>query len=189
MPKGLESLLLMLYCVIAIGIIAVILSFVIAVKRRSSTDQDAPASFPYERINWLFTKAERSFLGVLDGVIGPDYRVFGKVRVADIIRVNKGLSRSETQSAKNQILSKHFDFVICRVSNLSVSLVIELDDSTHKQAARKSRDAFIEQATQAAGIPLLRVPCQATYSPQELTELLSPHLSEFGETILAARGD
>lgn len=37
----------------------------------------------YAPAKTLFTPAERSFLGVLDEAVGNDYRVFGKVRVAD----------------------------------------------------------------------------------------------------------
>ena len=43
-------------------------------------------TFPYEKIERLFTPAERSFLGVLEEVIGKEYVILGKVRLADIIR-------------------------------------------------------------------------------------------------------
>lgn len=48
-------------------------------------------TLPYERIERLFTPAERSFLGVLEQIFGSDYRILGNLRLADIIRTRKGL--------------------------------------------------------------------------------------------------
>lgn len=93
MPPILESLLPFITILIAVvfilGIVAVILS-----GKKSHT-----ANLPYEKVTHLFTPAERSFLGVLDHVIDSDYRVFGKVRCADVLRVLKGLPRSDWQQA------------------------------------------------------------------------------------------
>ena len=50
-----------------------------------------PVSLPYRRAGPLFTPAERSFLGVLDQVLGAEHRAFGKVRVADLVTVATGL--------------------------------------------------------------------------------------------------
>ena len=132
--------------------------------------------YPYKAILHLFTPAERSFLGVIDQVIDSEYRVFGKVRAADVMSVTKGMSRSEWQKAFNRIQSKHFDFVICRASDSSIHLLIELDDRSHKKTSRMERDDFIERATDAAGIPLLRIPCQRSYSMNEISALISAHL-------------
>ena len=71
-----------------------------------------------------------------------------------------------------------FDFVICRASDTSIQLVIELDDRSHKNAQRAIRDEFLEKAAAAAGLPLLRIPCQRSYSIETLTSLITAHLSE-----------
>ena len=41
----------------------------------------------------FFTDAERSFLGVLDAISDNDWRILGKVRVADVITPQKGLDK------------------------------------------------------------------------------------------------
>src|SRR2546425_1147089 len=74
----------------------------------------------YDRIGKLFSDAERSFLGVLEQVVGSQYRVFGKIRLADIIRPRKTLSKSAWATAKNRIDRKHVDFAICDPRTLQV---------------------------------------------------------------------
>ena len=158
MTQLLEQLLPLIGVLIVVAIILGVLKALLAGKKPGEIH------YPYEAIPNLFTPAERSFLGVLDQVIASDYRIFGKVRAADVMRVKKGMSQSEWQKAFNRIQSKHFDFVICRDSDSMILLLIELDDKSHKKTQRIDRDNFVEKATEAAGIPLLRIPCQRSYS-------------------------
>ncbi len=132
----------------------------------------ADEPLPYESLGVLFSPAERSFLGVLDQVVGDSYRVFGKVRLADVIKTKSGLTGSERQKAWNQIQSKHLDFIVCDPSDLSIQFAIELDDSSHNQQKRQSRDAFIEQALVAAEIPLFRFPAKKAYTLEEIRSVL-----------------
>lgn len=161
-----------------LGILAGVAIFFGPLKAIFERKKQAGAQFPYQAIPSLFTPAERSFLGVLDQSLGPQYRVFGKVRVADVMEVTKGTSRSERQKAFNRIQSKHFDFVICRASDTSIVLLIELDDKSHNNPKRMKRDEFLERATEAAGIPLLRIPCRRSYSIPEVSSLIASQLSE-----------
>ncbi len=123
---------------------------------------------PYQRKQSLFTNAERSFLGVLDQAIDDHLRIFGKVRVADVLSVRSAGDPKRWQQAFNRINAKHFDFVLCRASDLSPVAVIELDDQSHKQDSRKSRDDFLEKACQVADLPLIRIPAKRNYTVAEL---------------------
>ncbi|MCP5541844.1 MAG: DUF2726 domain-containing protein [Akkermansiaceae bacterium] len=172
MPQILEQLLPLIGILIVVAIAFGVLKALLTGKTTRV------ANLPYESIPCLFTPAERSFLGVLDQVIESEYRVFGKVRAADVMSVTKGMNRSEWQKAFNRIQSKHFDFVICRASDSSIVLLVELDDKSHKKSHRRERDDFVEKATEAAGIPLLRIPCQRTYSAHNLSTLIATRLSE-----------
>lgn len=118
-------------------------------------------SFSYKRQPALFSPAERSFLGVLEQVLGSEYRVFGKVRIADLIKPENGSGR---QTALNRIVGKHVDFVVCNATDLSIIGVIELDDKSHNRASRQKRDAYVDRAFASAGIPITRFPARATYS-------------------------
>lgn len=123
-----------------------------------------PVGYPYLPVSALFSAAERSFLGVLDQAVGPGYRVFGKVRVADVAMARPGLGRSAGQGALNRIAYKHFDFVVCRSSDLSIVCAVELNDASHSSRRSRSRDDFLLKVCQAVGIPLLTVPARQAYS-------------------------
>ena len=131
-----------------------------------------------ERIGWyqqkdrLFTAAERSFLGVLDMAAAGTYRVFGKVRVADVLATAKGLDNSTRASLFNRIRAKHFDFVLCDPKTLDVKAVVELNDKSHESKHRKARDEFLRDACQDAGLPLREVQAQRSYSVEALRQML-----------------
>lgn len=124
--------------------------------------------YPYQPAKTLFSAAERSFLGVLDQAVGSEHRVFGKVRVADVAIVKPGLGNSARQSALNRVAYKHFDFVVCRASDLVVVCAVELNDKTHSSRRAQSRDDLLLKVCRAIGLPLLNVPARQAYSSQEI---------------------
>ncbi|MBB6184378.1 DUF2726 domain-containing protein [Oleiagrimonas soli] len=125
---------------------------------------------PYRARKQLFSAAERSFLGVLDTAVGPEYRVFGKVRIADIATVRSGLGASARRAALNRIAFKHVDFVVCRADDLSVVCAVELDDASHRGARARRRDAFVADVCRVIGLPLLQVPARSGYAMHALRE-------------------
>jgi len=130
-------------------------------KKKAGKD---PVDFPYQSKEVLCSPAERSFLGALDQIVGKKYRIFAKVRLADIIDVKKGLSASVRQSAFNRIAGKHVDFIVCHANDLSIVGAVELDDKTHRGRGRQERDQFLDKALEIAGVPLLRIKARSTYS-------------------------
>lgn len=150
---------------VLILVLAVVVAAVVLLKARSKSE---PAEYPYQKADSLFSPAERSFLGVLEGTVGDKTKVFGKVRLADIVSPISGLSRSEWQKAFNRIGSKHIDFALCKKDDLSPICVIELDDSSHSKSRRQTRDDFLEKTLNAASIPIIRFPARASYNLQEV---------------------
>jgi hypothetical protein len=130
----------------------------------------SPDSYPYVKIPTLFTPAERSLLGVLEQAVGADFRIFGKVRVADVVSVCAMSNRSAYQTAFNRINAKHFDFILCNKSDLSVVSAIELNDRSHEQTNRRERDKFLEAVCKAAALPFIRLQARGSYSVVELRE-------------------
>src|SRR6266704_6880928 len=122
----------------------ILLILIIAVVIKSFLRGSGARNYSYERRDRLFSPAERSFLGVLEQIFGKEYRIIGKVRIADIIRPRKGLSASARTSALNRITSKHVDFALCDLRTLQVVGVIELDDSSHSEDRRQRRDKFVD---------------------------------------------
>lgn len=123
----------------------------------------------YRKRGALFTTAERSFLGVLDQAVSEKFRIFGKVRVADIITPAKGLDRKNWQSAFNRISSKHFDYVLCSKESLEVIAVIELDDKSHTSKKAIKRDKLIESACKSADIKLIRFKAKRNYRVHDVS--------------------
>jgi very-short-patch-repair endonuclease len=121
---------------------------------------------PYARAP-LFSEAEKQFFGVLLEAVGDRFLVLAKVRLADLVRV-RGLSGQEYLAASNRIQRKHVDFVLCDRRSLEAACVVELDDRSHEQKERRERDAFVDGALDAAGIPVLRVPCRRAYAAADL---------------------
>jgi hypothetical protein len=151
-------------------VVAVVVLFALAIAFTKKTDaKDALPGYPYERIPALFTPAERSFLGVLDLAAGKDFRVFGKVRVADVLSPRANRNKSVWQTAFNKINRKHFDFVLCAPGDLNVLCAIELDDKSHQKKERQERDDFLENACHNAGLPLISFQAQHAYSPTEIS--------------------
>jgi len=142
--------------------------FVVLVALKGKSGGSRIIGFPYQLGKPLFSAAERSFLGVLDQAVSPEHRVFGKVRVADVAAVKSGLGNSARQGALNRIAAKHFDFVVCRSSDLSVVCAVELNDKSHASRKAQSRDALLANVCRAIGLPLLTVPAKAAYSPQDV---------------------
>jgi hypothetical protein len=131
-----------------------------------------PPDFPYEQQRTLMSPAERSFYGVLCKAVEGNAVVFAKVRVGDVIKTKSGLTASERQSAFNRISAKHFDFVLCRPSDLSIFATIELDDKSHGSAKRVDRDKFLEGACQSANLRLHRFKASKSYVVADIQQTL-----------------
>ena len=148
-------------------LVLVVVVVLLAVVGRQQTGK---VGFPYQPAKSLFSAAERSFLGVLDQAVGPEHRVFAKVRVADLASVKPGLGQSARQGALNRIAAKHFDFVVCRATDLAVVCAVELDDRSHGSKRAKARDEFVATVCSTIGLPLVHVPAKASYVVSEIRD-------------------
>ena len=142
-------------------LLLLLLAFYIARRFKQKDVAEAPV---YRQRGGLFSPAERSFFGVLNQAVGADYRVFGKVRVGDVLAPEEGLNTSERLRALNRINRMHFDFVVCAADDLSILCAIELDDKSHQQKRRQQRDEFLSAICQTAGLALISFPAQHAYS-------------------------
>lgn len=161
------------------GLVGIVMLVAIAflIKTRLQQPGGALESAGYRKQAALFSPAERSFLGALTQAVGEDARILAKVRVADVVTPQKGLSRSDRQRAFNRIAGKHFDYVLCRNDDLAVVCAIELHDGSHRRADRQQRDGFLERVCRAADLPLLQVPAKGGYVVGDLRRLVAPYLN------------
>ncbi|MEZ9142799.1 MULTISPECIES: DUF2726 domain-containing protein [unclassified Shewanella] len=157
------------YLILAFVFIVLIRLFIALISR--------PQQLNYRRKTKLFSHAERSFLGVLDTACADQYRVFAKVRVADVLTPEKGLNRSNWQTAFNRISAKHFDYILCKPDTMEFVAAIELDDKSHNSKQAQKRDALINEACESAQLPLIRFPAKARYSVQEVKQVIEQSLT------------
>lgn len=151
-----------------VGLFVVVLVVLLALKQQNSSTK-TDGSLSYQKLPVLFSPAERSFLGVLDLAVGSDFRVFGKVRVADVLAPQGGLSKTERQVALNKINRKHFDFVLCRADDLTVLCAIELNDASHHQKHRQERDGLLAEVCRSAGLPLIMFDARHAYAAADVS--------------------
>lgn len=136
------------------------------------SEKDIPIKkIPYIRKN-LMTKNEWSFYKQLKPVADElNLSILCKTRVADLVDIEKGLNKSEWQTAFNRINKKHIDFILCKPENLYPVLLIELDDSTHDTDKGKKRDEFVEKVLDKAGYKLFRTRGTANLKEQIEAEI------------------
>jgi hypothetical protein len=146
--------------------------FLIFIKSKQPKSQDS--GYPYQQIGTLFTPAERSFYGVLCQATKGRAIVFGKVRVADILKTQSGLTAKVRQIAFNKISGKHFDFVLCHPDDLSIIATVELDDASHNSKKAMKRDEFLEAACKSADLQLHRFKAQKSYNIVDVEACLFP---------------
>jgi Protein of unknown function (DUF2726) len=158
---------------------------VIAVKMMRRPTVVRLEKLPYTRNRALFSPAERSLLGALEQAVGENYRVFGKVRVADIVSVRSTANQSARLYAFNQIRAKYFDFVLCDKKNLLIRCVIELSDGTDGSRQRQERDTFSEDICKSISLPFIQIRAARVYLAIELRKKILGALREDSEAEMA----
>ena len=164
---GVSALFVVVFVLIVLSLAARVLSSGVRPTKHGLPFRE----LPFRKKDWLFTKAERSFYGVLKQAVDGEFEVFAKVRLLDLLWLPKGTT--DRQAHMNRVVSKHVDFVLCEPTAVAPALAIELDDSSHRAAQRRRRDAVVEDILGAAGLPLLRVPVRAGYNPATLRDVIA----------------
>lgn len=179
------------FILIAVGVILLIHYLKASKAERSSRPKSEPKfgsdtqdsstpstklkdEYHYELNPRLFTRAETSFFHALEAAVDGKLRIFGKVRIADVLKVKKGLDKSQWGFQFGRIKAKHFDYVLCTPNTLKVVCAIELDDSSHQKPDRVKRDEFVNAICKEAGLKLHRFRIQKHYNPTEISNRIVP---------------
>lgn len=143
--------------------------------------QEIKSSHPpiqYKAVSSLFTPSEKIFLNVLESISGQDLKVFGKIRVSDILTpdVNRWQKGSGWNWLFSQISHKHVDFVITDKA-LNLICAVELNDPTPEKADIKERDQFIKAAFESAHVPLVMIDTQNEYLEQHIADRIADQVA------------
>ncbi|EGU59496.1 hypothetical protein VINI7043_26990 [Vibrio nigripulchritudo ATCC 27043] len=162
----------LLQLILLVSLFIIVLSFKLAAGKNRKGASKLTNKYQYQPRRYLTTKAELSFYHALNNAVGDKYRVFSKVRIADVIAPKKGLyNKKEWRIAFNQISAKHFDYVLCCPKTLEILYTVELDDASHQKPSRIKRDQLIEHTCESAGVKLIRVPVSSGYNPEHIASL------------------
>ena len=133
-----------------------------------------------ERPKPLLTEHERRFYGAMCRALGEvDLHVMAKVNLDDVIRTG-GLSRQAShrfEKAKSKLDRKHVDFVVCSGDSLNVVAVARLDPKSRLRPLQRLMQGRVDEALDAAGIPVVHFPATKSYRDEAILSEFSPHLS------------
>ena len=158
-PKNMNLFLLIIPIYIILALVVIFLIILIRLKLKRN--------WPYLKKDSLLTEAEKKFYFVLTEIIGNDYLIFSKVRMADLLYLPK-MSNSDFYHYQNKIQSKHVDFLICDKENIKPILAIELDDSSHQKMDRFLRDKLVDKIFESAKLFILHVKASSDYNKENL---------------------
>ena len=125
---------------------------------------------PYRRAARILSRGEKALWYPLYRAVKGRYRVFCKVRLADVVCAPQ--DHPQERKWFRWIGRFHVDFVIVDPHTTAPLLVIELDDRRHRERPRKARDVFKDDVLRAAGMPVLRIRAQQAYDPLELAQAI-----------------
>lgn len=144
----------------------------IGIRHNEATKQ---SRLPYRRRDDFLSPAELSFYRILERAAASDFKTLAKVRIADLLFVPR---QENFHAYQNKINRKHADFVLCDPATMKPQLVIELDDASHQRPDRRERDRFVDDAFAAAGLPILHVKVQGSYSVANLAQKIELAVSQ-----------
>ncbi|WP_295447908.1 DUF2726 domain-containing protein [uncultured Thiodictyon sp.] len=126
------------------------------------------ARWPYLADEALFSPPQRAFLAVLERALGPDYRVYGRVRVAEVIGVRRRLDRAARRRAFARLGDRQFDFLVCRAGSGAIACAVNL--VPRSRMGRAVRPDTLDRVCVAAGLPFVRLREADDYLEAELVQ-------------------
>jgi hypothetical protein len=121
---------------------------------------------PYTLGETLFSAEERLFLAALDEAVGESHRVYGKVRLSDLVTLRRGTGRRALEQAQARIADLRLDFLVCSRESARVVCAVELIPAKGRRGGNKA----LARACEALALPLVRVPAAESYPLKALTD-------------------
>jgi hypothetical protein len=123
---------------------------------------------PYRVDACLLSPQQRAFGAVLERAVGQEYRVYAKVRAADIIEVERRLDRRARERAAERLAEQVFDFLICTRESSSIACAVNL--APRSRLSRRPPKNRLDRICAAAKLPFVRFRESDVYSVVEIEE-------------------
>jgi hypothetical protein len=121
----------------------------------------------------LMTRAEASFYNVLRLAVQDHYLLFPQIPLWCVVDVRSGNPKAR-RIFLTHIALKRLDYVLVHPGTLMVVKIVELEDASSPSSQRQVRNRLIDEVVKAAGIELIRIPAQPSYTVPEIAALLDP---------------
>lgn len=117
---------------------------------RAHPEEIQPSLPQFRKKHILMNKSEATFFRELQRQLPPEYHIFPKMRIADVIDAVDGPG---FYRRRNHILPKHVDFVICN-DTFHPLAGIEVNGGSHHRSDRIARDKLVSDIFAEAQVPL-----------------------------------
>jgi hypothetical protein len=141
-----------------------------------------PVKLPFARENALLAPDEQALYDALYRAVGRDWRIFSRVRLADLVSPEDGTRNALPDF--DRLSGLHVDFVLCDRDSLTPCVVVELDRAGALDPAHVDPSPLVDAVLRSAGLPVVRVPAAPYYDPATLARLVAgalgiePHLPD-----------
>lgn len=115
----------------------------------------------------ILTASESVFFATLQNVCQ------GRLYIAPKMGLWALVDHRDNVTAWNKISRKHLDFTLCHPRTMKPLLVIELDDSSHRNPKQRLRDLEKDAILKEVGVPVLRIPVARQYDEGAIRNLIS----------------
>lgn len=124
-------------------------------------------SVTYSKAAALLDEEEKRFLATARRALFPEFEIFAKVSLADVVRPCPATFAAWRHGALARLRLEHADFVVCTPDNGQIVGVIEFD----RGEPRHHVDAeFFDMALAKADLPVLRVEPRQEYDREVLRQ-------------------
>jgi hypothetical protein len=123
---------------------------------------------PYRADAFLFSPQQRAFMDVLERAVGRGYRIYGKVRAADVIEVHGRLDRRSRERAEDRLAGQLFDFVVCSGDTGAIACTVNL--APRSRLGRRPPKNSLDRICAAAKLPFVRYRQSDVYSVLDVEE-------------------
>lgn len=169
---------LAIFIALVMVVLLILLLIILSERLRRVKHMDQDGAGPvFDGLSSFFTTPERELVHALGDCLGKGYRIFGKVRLADMIVPSESMNPAISRRVRGRAERRRVDVVVCRADDFSVLGAIEVLDSAAFRPENHIRSGFMEDALASAGIPFLRLAAQEEY---DLVELLNQINGAFG---------
>ena len=142
---------------------------------------------PYDATGPLISAAERRLLEGLQKALAPDFVVFPRPRLSDVVHVRRRVRGKRRRVALARIADASVGIAVCAADDLRVRALVELDERARAGHERRARDQVLDSVLGAARLPLVRIPPKDAYDAADLRAAVLSRLREIGDDLPADR--